>query len=263
MNILDQIVAHKREELKRSKTMRPLEEVMKTLFYDRKCISLATSLRTKNNTGIIAEFKRRSPSKGWFSQVASPESIVKSYEKFGAAGVSILTDNEFFGGNLKDLEAGRNILDCPILRKDFMIDEYQFHEAKASGADVVLLIAAILTIEEVRKFSKLAHELGMEVLLEIHNQKELNHICEEIDMVGVNNRDLKTFLVDINQSIELSKNIPDHLLKISESGIDSIDTILKLREAGFEGFLLGEQFMKSKEPGNAFELFTKELKEAI
>ncbi|GAC1590125.1 MAG: indole-3-glycerol phosphate synthase TrpC [Ginsengibacter sp.] len=263
MNILDKIVAFKREELKISKKLRPVEEIKASAYYHRKCISLTKSLRSNNNTRIIAEFKRKSPSKGWFTQIPSPDSIVKSYQKHGAAAVSILTDTEFFGGSLTDLEAGRKTLDCPILRKDFMIDEYQFHEAKAAGADVILLIAAILTPEEVEHFAKLAHELGMEVLLEIHSKEELNHICEEIDMVGVNNRDLKTFLVDINQSIELSKKIPDQFIKISESGIDSVATIRKLEEAGFEGFLLGEQFMKSEEPGRAFELFTRELNEIV
>lgn len=259
MNILDKIVAHKKEELSVIQKLRPLEQLTALSYYHRHCISLCKSLQSSTTTGIIAEFKRRSPSKGWFTQISSPEPVVKTYEQFGASGVSILTDNEFFGGSLSDLETGRKILNCPILRKDFMIDAYQFHEAKASGADVVLLIAAILSAGEVSEFANLAHRLGMEVLLEIHNENELNHICDDIDIVGVNNRDLKTFLVDINESIRLSRQIPEKFIKISESGIDSVSTIEQLRTSGFKGFLLGEQFMKSDDPGKAFELFAGEL----
>ncbi len=248
MNILDRIVAHKKEELLIIKEARPVEQLAASIYYNREGHSLSKSLQNNNTTGIIAEFKRRSPSKGWFSQNALVDSVVKSYELFGAAGVSILTDAEFFGGSLSDLEEGRKILNCPVLRKEFMIDPYQFHEAKASGADVVLLIAAILTKEEVRSFAKLAHSLGLEVILEIHNEEELKHICDEIDIVGVNNRNRKTFTVDINESIKLSKQIPDKFIKISESGIDNVHTIKKLKAEGFAGLLLGEQFMKFDEP---------------
>ena len=185
---------------------------------------------------------------------------MKDYEKYGASAVSVLTDTGFFGGTLDDLNEAANILQIPLLRKDFIIDEYQLVESKAFGADIILLIAACLKIEEVKKLSATAKKLGLNVLLEIHNEQELEHICESVDVVGINNRDLKTFKVDINHSIELAKKIPSHEIKISESGIDDVTTIHHLKQNGFSGFLIGEKFMKEKDPGIAFGKFVDELK---
>ncbi|MEO5908669.1 MAG: indole-3-glycerol phosphate synthase TrpC, partial [Ginsengibacter sp.] len=177
----------------------------------------------------------------------------------GASAVSVLTDEEFFGGFLNDLTEAR-INDVPILRKDFIIEEYQIIESKSYGADAILLIAACLSKEEVKKFSIFAKNLGLNVLLEIHNENELEHICDEIDVVGINNRDLKSFKVDLNNSIELCKKIPADKIKISESGIDKVETIHFLKQNGFSGFLMGEKFMKEKNPGKAFAYFVKQLK---
>ncbi|HSV11418.1 MAG TPA: indole-3-glycerol phosphate synthase TrpC, partial [Hanamia sp.] len=183
----------------------------------------------------------------------------KDYVKYGASAVSVLTDDEFFGGSLSDLKEAR-INDIPILRKDFIIDEYQIAESKAYGADIILLIAACLSTEEVKRFSKFAKNIGLQILVEIHNESELEHICDDIDVVGINNRDLKSFKVDLNHSIELCKKIPSDKIKISESGIGDVKTILFLKQNGFSGFLMGEKFMKEKNPGEAFGDFVKELK---
>ena len=201
-----------------------------------------------STTGIIAEFKRKSPSKGWIKEGAEI-SIAAQYEHAGAAGVSILTDDEFFGGSTEDLVDVRKMLSIPILRKDFIIDEFQLRESKAFGADVILLIAACLSKEEVKRFAMAAHELGLEVLLEIHEEGELGHICEEIDLVGVNNRDLKTFEVNIQRSIDLSSKIPKGKILISESGLERAEDLKQLRKHGFKGFLMGEYFMKNDDPG--------------
>jgi len=183
-----------------------------------------------------------------------------SYEKCGAAGVSILTDNEFFGGQLTDIAGCRGVTQLPILRKDFIIDEIQVQEAKAYGADVILLIAAILPKKRVEELSNEAKSYGLEVLLELHTENELDHICNEIDMVGINNRNLQTFEVDINNSIKLSKQLTEGMVKIAESGIHDVHTIAVLKDAGFKGFLIGENFIKQTNPAEAFALFVQELK---
>jgi len=186
--------------------------------------------------------------------------VTKGYAAAGASCLSVLTDPVFFGGSSDDLQRAR-VNEIPILRKDFIIDEYQIIEAKAIGADVILLIAACLTPEEVQRLAEFARGLGLEVLLEIHNEDELEHICEATEMVGVNNRDLKTFTVDIQRSIDLSKKIPEGKILVAESGISKIETILHMKDAGFTGFLIGENFMKEKDPGAAFGAFVAELKE--
>ena len=186
--------------------------------------------------------------------------VTTAYTKHGASGLSVLTDTEFFGGAADDLLKAR-VNNIPILRKDFMIDEYQLAEARAMGADVILLIAACLTPHRVQELAFFAKSLQLEVLLEIHNETELQHICDEVDLVGVHNRDLKTFSVDINRSVELSKQIPADKIKIAESGIDKAETINIFKQAGFKGFLMGEHFMKFENPGEAFEQFVKKLKQ--
>jgi indole-3-glycerol phosphate synthase len=258
MNILEKIIAFKRKEVAERKVLTPVSVLEKEAGFSRGVLSLRQSLVDPVRTGIIAEFKRRSPSKGVINDKVTVESVTKGYAAAGASCLSVLTDAEFFGGTSNDLRAAR-VNEIPILRKDFMIDEYQIVEARAMGADVVLLIAACLSREEVRRLARFALSLGLEVLLEIHNEEELGHICDETLLVGVNNRDLKTFTVDVERSIRLSKKIPAGKLLIAESGINEVATILHMKKAGFKGFLVGEHFMKEKDPGAAFGAFVRKL----
>ena len=259
MNILDQIIESKKKSIEQKKDWYSLRKLESSPYFERQTASLVKRLNAADTTGIIAEFKRRSPSKGIINDKAKLEQVVTAYEASGAAGISVLTDDEYFGGSNDDLIIARDIVDCPLLRKDFIIDEYQLVEAKSIGADVILLIAACLTPDEVKRLATFAKKLQLEVLLEIHNEEELVHICDEVDIVGVNNRDLKTFTVDVNRSIELSNKIPADKIKISESGITNVETISKLKEYGFKGFLIGENFMKEENVSLAFEKFIKEL----
>lgn len=258
MNILDKIIEHKKEEVARNKQFLSAEQLMQKPFFSRTVISLKQFLLDETKTGIIAEFKRKSPSKGIINNNADVLDVTKAYTENGASGLSVLTDTHFFGGSADDLRKAR-VNDIPILRKDFIVEKYQLTEAKAMGADVILLIAACLTPENVQELAFFAKSLNLEVLLEIHNEAELEHICDEVDLVGVNNRDLKTFTVDINRSIELSKQIPADKIKIAESGISNIETINRFKQSGFKGFLMGENFMKEKDPGEAFKQFVQQL----
>jgi indole-3-glycerol phosphate synthase len=259
MNILGTIIAKKKIEVAERKKNKSVSELKNGAFFKNETLSFREYLLREDKTGIVAEYKRKSPSKGIINDKSTVTEVTTSYAKYGASGISILTDEEFFGGSLSDLlEATIN--EVPLLRKDFIIDEYQLIESKAYGAEVILLIAACLTKNEVVALAGFAKNIGLNVLLEINNEQELAHICNDVDVVGVNNRDLKTFVVDINRSIELGKQIPADKIKISESGIDSIDSINLLKEHGFNGFLIGERFMKEEDPGLAFQNFTKELK---
>ena len=259
MTILDKIIVQKRLEIARQQEAISLERLKTVESLERKTFSFKEALLS-SDTGIIAEFKRKSPSKGWIYPQAQPEIIVPLYEQGGAIASSILTDGPFFGGSLGDLHRVRELVSIPLLRKDFIIDEYQIYQAKAVGADFILLIAAALSPELVKEFAKLAHLLGLEVLLEIHTEEELECIGPNVDVVGINNRNLKTFVTDVNTSYSLGEKIPDELIKISESGISSIDRVQSLRKAGFRGFLMGENFMKEKEPGLALASFINELR---
>jgi indole-3-glycerol phosphate synthase len=261
MNILEQIVAQKRRELQIAKKDFPEVFLRDLPGFDQQGISLKAELDREHSSGIIAEFKRKSPSKGWINENAWVRSVVSGYEEAGAAAVSILTDEGFFGGKLFDITEAKadDLLGIPVLRKDFIIDEYQVTESKIWGADVILLIAAILSREEVKNFSRRAKQIGLEVLLEIHDEKEIGHICDDIDFVGVNNRDLTTFEVDINRSILLAPKIPSGKLLISESGLNSPADVIKLEGYGFKGFLIGETFMKMEDPGLACENFIMQL----
>jgi indole-3-glycerol phosphate synthase len=260
MNILDKIIEHKKEEVARNKKFLPHDQLSQSPNFDRVVFSLKQFLLDETKTGIIAEFKRQSPSKGIINSSADVLEVTKWYTENGASCLSILTDAHFFGGSADDLCKAR-VNDIPILRKDFIIDEYQIVEAKAMGADVILLIAACLSPEIVQELAFFAKSLGLEVLLEIHNDYELKHICDEVDFVGVNNRDLRTFMVDINRSIELGEKIPANKIKIAESGISNIETINIFKEAGFKGFLTGEHFMKAENPGETFRQFVRQLKQ--
>ncbi len=259
MNILDKIIANKKIEVAQRKAITSIAELEKRKFFFKETLSLNKFLLDNTKTGIIAEYKRKSPSKGIINSHSTVEEVTTGYAKFGASGISVLTDEEFFGGNLNDLlEATIN--EVPLLRKDFMIDEYQIIEAKAYGAEVILLIASCLSKQEIKQLAATAKGLGLEVLLEIHNAEELNHICYDIDVVGVNNRNLKTFEVNINNSLQLINKIPTEKPAISESGMSNVETIVTLRQAGFKGFLIGENFMKEANPAMAFENFVHELK---
>jgi indole-3-glycerol phosphate synthase len=257
MNILDRIIQRKKEEVSVSKSKISIKKLKDSGFFERKTVSLKENI--KNKSGIIAEFKRQSPSKGIINDKILPLEVVSAYENFGASGISILTDKDFFGGNSDDILKVRNHINIPILRKDFMIDEYQFYEAKSIGADVVLLIAACLSPNQVQEFTELSHHLGMEVLLEIHTEKELEHFNSEIDLVGINNRNLKDFKVDLQHSVNLKNQLPKDILSIAESGIYTIEDFKFLKEKGFNGFLMGEYFMKNENPGNKFKEFVNEI----
>ena len=253
MNILDQIIKRKKDEVAFSKSTISISNLKDSEFFGRETFSLKNSI--KNKSGIIAEFKRKSPSKGIINDKSNVLEVAKSYEKFGASGISILTDQDFFGGNFEDILKVRNEIKIPILRKDFMIDEYQFYEAKSIGADVVLLIAACLSPNQVQEFTELSHELGLEVLLEIHTEEELNHFNKNIDLVGINNRNLKDFKVDLQHSVHLKNQLPGEVLSVAESGIYRVEDYQFLKEEGFDGFLMGEYFMRNQNPEIAFEKF--------
>jgi indole-3-glycerol phosphate synthase len=259
-NILQIICDNKRKEVARQKEAVHISflEYM-TGFRKREKVSFRQALAT-SGSGVIAEFKRRSPSKGWIHPDADVADIVQAYEAAGAAAVSCLTDEKFFGGGFEDFKKARAAINrIPLLRKDFIVDEYQIYQSKVMGADVILLIAACLTQEETVHFAEIAHELDMEVLLEIHSEEELSYIQPIIDVVGINNRNLKTFATDIRHTIALAGKIPDTFLKISESGLSDPQTVIDLRKKGFRGFLMGENFMKTDQPGKTLSEFIRQI----
>ncbi|MFV0573162.1 MAG: indole-3-glycerol phosphate synthase TrpC [Xanthomarina gelatinilytica] len=259
MNILDKIVAGKRIEVTLRKQLIPVSQLEQSVLFERPTISLASKL--KSTTGIIAEHKRRSPSKSVINQNLNVFDVAKGYENAGVCGMSVLTDPKYFGGSLDDLLLARASCNLPLLRKEFIIDEYQILEAKAYGADVILLIAAILTKEEIKQFSELAKSMNLDVLLEVHNEEELHKsMMPSLDMFGVNNRNLKTFDVSLDTSKTLSQMIPNEFVKVSESGIGSVDAIKELQPFGYKGFLIGENFMKTDDPGKSAAKFIKDLK---
>lgn len=260
MTILDKIIARKREEIAAAKAKISFGELERSPLFNRDCHRLRDFVVAKDRTGIIAEYKRASPSKGVINDQSSVSEVVKGYVASGASAISVLTDHDFFKGNLADLKQARDVVNVPLLRKDFMVDEYQLLEAKAYGADIILLIAAALSAEEVARLTKFAKQLGLNVLLEVHNEEELMaNLLEEIDAIGVNNRNLKDFSVSIDHSLALVDKIPDHYIKVSESGISAPDTINQLKKAGYNAFLIGENFMKTIDPVAAINAFVKEL----
>lgn len=264
MNILDKIIAKKREELLLAKANTSIGELEKSPLFQRDCHRLRDFVLAEDRTGIIAEYKRASPSKGIINDQSGVAEVVKGYADAGASAISVLTDQDFFKGRLADLKAARELVNVPLLRKDFTVDEYQLIEAKAYGADIILLIAAVLSVKEVAHLAKFAKQLGLNVLLEVHNEEELTaNLLEEIDAIGVNNRNLKDFSVSIDHSLALVDKIPDQYIKVSESGISSPDTINKLRKAGYNAFLIGENFMKTGSPVAAINQFVKELQNKV
>lgn len=259
MSILDHIVADKKKEVDLRKKIFPLSYWEQSPLFKRDGFSLVKQLK-ESTTGIIAEHKRRSPSRDNINSSLNVHEIALSYEKAGVCGMSVLTDLKYFGGSLEDLIVARAMCQLPLLRKEFIIDSYQLFEAKAHGADVILLIAAVLDRKQIESLSKTAQDLGIEVLLEVHNITELQKsIMPSLDLLGVNNRNLKTFEVSLDTSRELAEHIPDDFIKVSESGISSVNAIQNLRSFGYQGFLIGENFMKTDSPGAAAAEFINSL----
>lgn len=260
MNILNQIITSKKREVALKKKVVSINQLENADLFNSKTNSLSKSI-INSPFGIIAEHKRRSPSKAIINHNLSVEEVVKGYENSGAAGISVLTDIQYFGGSLDDLVLARALMQIPLLRKEFIIDEYQILEAKANGADAILLIAAILTKEEIKSLSEFAHSIALEVLLEVHNLEELEKsLMPSLDLIGVNNRNLKTFEVSLLNSIDLITQIPDEFAKISESGLSKAEDIKMLKSIGFDGFLIGENFMKTNNPGESLTQFINQLK---
>jgi len=259
MDILSKIVIDKRVEVALRKSLIPISQLEQSILFERQTFSLANKLRD-SISGIIAEHKRRSPSKSIINNSLNVQDVAKGYEDAGVCGMSVLTDGKYFGGSLDDLLIARASCNLPLLRKEFIIDEYQILEARAYGADVILLIAAILSRQEIKQFSELAKSLNLDVLLEVHNEEELHKsIMPSLDMLGVNNRNLKTFEVSLATSKALSEIIPDDFVKVSESGISSVAAIKELQPFGYKGFLIGENFMKTENPGASAKKFIKDL----
>ena len=260
MTILDEIIAHKKREVAAKKEIIPVKLLEKSIYFETDCVSLKHYLTRPDKSGIIAEIKRRSPSKGDINPYISVEAVSIGYMQAGASALSILTDEKYFGGKNEDLTLARQMNYCPILRKDFIVDEYQIIEARSIGADAILLIAATLYPEEIKRLAAFARSLGLEVLMEVHNELELGRSLNEfLDCVGVNNRNLKDFSVNIQTSLDLVDQIPDQFVKVAESGINDPKEVIRLKEAGFQGFLMGQRFMEKAAPHKACAKFIRQL----
>jgi indole-3-glycerol phosphate synthase len=258
-NILNDIVAHKKEEVSVLKSLITIKQLESSLYFQSPCVSLAGYLQREDKSGIIAEFKKQSPSAGAINKYADIEAISLGYMQAGASALSILTDKKYFNGSNKDLEIARQFNYCPIIRKDFIIDEYQILEAKSIGADAILLIAAILSKEEITAFTSMAHSLNLEVLLELHDASELSKIDNQVNCIGINNRNLNTMKTDVNTSYQMKALLNQDFITVSESGISNLDTLLSLQHAGFDGFLIGEYFMKHAHPEEQCQVFAHAL----
>jgi len=258
-DILSEIIAHKKAEVARQKVETPLA-VMEKRLVDRTIPfhSLKVSLEN-SSTGIIAEFKRRSPSKGWINQTADAAGVTKAYETAGAASLSVLTDEHYFGGTLADLRIAVESVQIPVMRKEFIVDEYQLFEAKLAGASAILLIAAAITRDESRRFTSLAHQLQLDVLLELHDEWETDYITPLNNIIGINNRNLGSFVTDLQKSFRMIPLLPREAVLVSESGISDPEIVNELREAGYRGFLIGENFMKTADPGESLRSFVQRL----
>lgn len=256
---LEQIIGHKRKEVAARKEIYPVKLLEKSVFFATRPVSMKSYLRRPGSSCVIAEFKRKSPSKGWINEIAQPAEVTLGYMQSGAAGLSVLTDKEFFAGTFADLTAARKENYCPVLQKDFLLEEYQIIEAKSIGADAVLLIAAVLEADEMKALSHFALSLGLEVIVEIHSREELEKVPDEADIVGINNRNLKTFEVDLKNSATLLRSLPAEKVKIAESGIQSAEDGAMLRKMGFDGLLIGELFMKAYDPVPECRRFIKKL----
>lgn len=256
MGLLEEIVSEKRREIERGLSEAPLEALQREAHYHRDCVSLAAALGAFGSSGVIAELKRKSPSRGEFNAHLSIADVSTGYVAAGAAALSILTDKRFFGGSADDVREARAINSCPILRKEFIIDSYQIHEAKAMGADAILLIARILEPEQLRSLARLAVSIGLEVLCEVHDELELGHaLIDEIKLVGINSRNLDTLSIDRQAFERIGARIPEGKVRIAESGISDPNIVRDLRSRGFSGFLIGENFMKTNDPARACREF--------
>ena len=259
--ILDEIVANRREEVLKQIQLTSKSEIESKTDFCSMRNSLSNKLIAPGSSGIIAEFKRRSPSKGVINDNVQPEIVTKGYADAGASGISVLTESHYFGGSVADFIAARKANPfTPMLRKDFIVNEYQLFESRLLKADVILLIAAVLGKEEISRFTSIAHDLGMEVLLELHDEDEIEKIDQKVDMIGINNRNLKDFKVDMERSIQLLGKLPGEAVKISESGLSDPETVDYLRSRGFNGFLMGENFMKTENPTVTCTNFISRLK---
>lgn len=259
MSILDTIVAHKKIEVAERRLLNPAASLEQSPLFGRPVLSLKASLLAAGASGIIAEFKRRSPSQGDINTLAQVAEVTQGYQAAGASGLSVLTDAHFFGGSPDDLLAARAGVTLPILRKDFIIDEYQILEARAIGADVILLIAACLSAAELSRLTAFAKSLGLEVLIEVHERAEIDKLSPQADIVGVNNRNLGNFSLSLAASLELFPHLPTEMVRISESGIEDPDAILSLRHVGYRGFLIGTYFMRSPQPHESCRLFIESV----
>lgn len=258
-DILSDIVAHKRVEVATKKSQCPLDTICREIERNvYKTISLHEAL-AKDDFGIIAEFKRKSPSKGWIHRDADVREVTSSYRQNGAAALSVLTDEAFFGGSLADLDAVVAESDIPVLRKDFIVDEYQIYEAKLHRANAILLIAAAITKAECLRFSEIAEQLGLDILLELHDEREIEYITPQHNLIGVNNRNLGSFVTTVDKSFEMAELLPKDAVLVSESGISDPQTVRQLRQAGYRGFLIGENFMKNGNPGKSLAAFIQSL----
>lgn len=257
-DILSEIIANKRFEVDFQKRSISLEQLQESVNLSAPTHSMRRALQ-ESASGIISEFKRRSPSKGWINKEAKPEDIIPGYEQAGASALSILTDEKFFGGTMRDIRTARPLTSLPILRKDFIVDPYQIYQARIIGADAILLIAAALEVNQCKELAMQAHELDLEVLLELHSEDELTYICDEVDMVGINNRNLGTFHTDVANSFRLAEMLPANKTLVSESGLSDPETVRRLQLAGFKGFLMGEAFMKTDHPAQALSDFISTL----
>ena len=260
MSILEEIIAYKSLELKKQREFVPIKDLEKSHYFHRKTISMKAALQREDKVGIIAEIKRSSPSQGVINHRVDVEKLTKDYLHSGASALSVLTDYKYFGGTIDDLKIARKNSQSPILRKEFIIDEYQLIQSKSIGADCILLIASAISEKRCKQLARFAKKIGLEIVLEVHSKKEIeSHLSEEVDIVGVNNRNLHNFTTSIQQSIELATYIPDEYVKISESGIRNASSIIELTRHGFEGFLIGTHFMNHAQPELACEALVHEV----
>jgi len=258
-DILSEIIAHKKIEVARQKEETPFSLLEKRILKETTPFYSLEAALEQSTTGIIAEFKRRSPSKGWINRTAEVIPVTKAYEAAGAAAVSVLTDEPYFGGTLADLRAATKCVSIPVMRKEFIVDEYQIYDAKISGASAILLIAAAITKEESQRFTELAGQLQLEVLLELHDERETEYIIPQNRLIGINNRNLGSFVTDVQKSFRMIDLLPRESLLISESGLSEPQVVRELRDAGYRGFLIGENFMKSDDPGQSLKNFREEV----
>jgi len=262
MNILERIAAAKREEVRSRKLMDPVSILEKSSFFNQNVPSFYEAME-KHVPSVIGEFKRKSPSRGDINPGASPTVVALGYQDAGIAAISVLTDEEFFGGRNSDLQEVAGLVKIPVLRKDFIVDEYQVVEAKSIGAGAILLIASILTKKEVDTFSGLALKLGMDILFEIHDLSDLDKMSQNIKIIGVNNRNLKTFDISMDNSDELYHHLPRECLKVAESGFQTSEDVIRLFKKGYDAFLIGERFMRSGDPGKSASIFMNNLKNLV